>query len=142
MTDEQLELAGATVGLGATISAAMDAAPGFVPCGTPAEVVIGALREAGSAEPPADIAAGIQKVRGLTGHVSEHCGVPAHEGTDVAAVSEAGKGLLDELLGFAAASDAAALGPDDAAWLYRSLAALESGDDARAAELLAETPRG
>ena len=51
MNEIQNELAGATVALGATITAAMDDAPGFVPCGTPAQVVLDALNAAGSAEP-------------------------------------------------------------------------------------------
>ena len=55
MNEIQNELAGAAVALGATITAAMDDAPGFVPCGTPAQVVIDALVAAGAAEPAASL---------------------------------------------------------------------------------------
>jgi hypothetical protein len=139
MTEEQLELVGATVGLGATIAAAMDAAPGFVPCGTPAQVVTDALRKAG-AEAPAGLEQDIADVSGFVGHVSEHRGVPAHGTTDVSGLSDAGRDLLDALLAFAA-SDAGALAPEDAEWLYRSLAALEGDDEAKEAKQLSAKPR-
>ena len=51
MNEIQNELAGATVALGATITAAMDDAPGFVPCGTPAQVVLDALNAAAPLSP-------------------------------------------------------------------------------------------
>ena len=87
MNEIQNELAGATVALGATITAAMDDAPGFVPCGTPAQVV------------------------------------------------------LDALLGFAASANAETLSQDATSWLYRSLAALETGDDEKVGTQLAAAPR-
>ena len=87
MNEIQNELAGATVALGATITAAMDDAPGFVPCGTPAQVVLDALNAAGSAEPEADLPQHVAQVRGFVEHISGHRGVPAHVGTDVAALS-------------------------------------------------------
>ncbi len=141
MTEEQLELVGATVGLGATIAAAMDAAPGFVPCGTPAQVVTDALRKAGAAEAPSGLQQDIADVSGFVGHVSEHRGVPAHGTADVSGLSEDGRSLLDALFGYSAACDADGLAPEDAAWLYRSLAALEGDDAAKEAELLVQAPR-
>ncbi len=142
MNEMQSELAGATVALGATITAAMDDAPGFVPCGTPAQVVVDALSAAGLAEPPADLPQHLDQVRGFVEHVSGHRGVPAHAGTDIAVLSPAGRQLLDALLTFAAGADAETLSPDATAWLYRSLATLESGDDETANAQLVEMPRG
>ena len=141
MNEMQNELAGATVALGATITAAMDDAPGFVPCGTPAQVVLDALNAAGAAEPAADLPQQVAQVRGFVEHVSGHRGVAAHAGTDVAALSPAGKQLLDALLAFAASANAEALSADATSWLYRSLAALETGDGEKVNAQLAAVPR-
>lgn len=141
MNEIQNELAGATVALGATITAAMDDAPGFVPCGTPAQVVLDALNAAGTAEPETDLPQRVAQVRGFVEHVSGHRGVPAHTGTDVATLSPAGKQLLDALLGFAASANAETLSPEDTSWLYRSLAALETGNDEKVNAQLAAAPR-
>ncbi len=142
MNGMQSELAGATIALGATIAGAMDDVPGFVPCGTPAQAVIEALGAAGTAEPETDLSQRIARVRGLVEHVSGHRGVPAHDGADVSALSPAAKRLLDALLVFAASANAETLSPDGASWLYRSLAALGSGEDERADAQLAAAPRG
>lgn len=141
MNDLQNELAGATVALGATITAAMDDVPGFVPCGTPSQVVTGALAAAGAEEAPADLAARVQQVHGFVEHVADHRGVAPHADTDVKSISPAARQLLEALLGFAAAADAEGVTPDEAEWLYRSLAAVESGDDERATAQLAAAPR-
>lgn len=141
MNEMQSELAGATVALGATITAAMDDAPGFVPCGTPAQVVIDALNAAGAAEPEADLPQRVAQVRGFGEHVSDRRGVPAHAGTDVTALSPAGRQLLDALLAFAASANAETLSADATSWLYRSLAALEVGNDEKANAQLATAPR-
>lgn len=141
MNEIQNELAGATVALGATITAAMDDAPGFVPCGTPAQVVLDALNAASVAEPEADLPQRVAQVRGFVEHVSGHRGVPAHAGTDVAVLSPTGKQLLDALFGFAASANAETLSQDATSWLYRSLAALETGDDEKVNAQLAAAPR-
>ncbi len=141
MNDLQNELAGATVALGATITAAMDDVPGFVPCGTPSQVVTGALAAAGTEEAPADLAARVQQVHGFVEHVADHRGVASHADTDVKSISSAARQLLEALLGFAAAADAEGVTPDEAEWLYRSLAAVESGDDERATAQLGAAPR-
>ncbi|MEE8703973.1 MAG: hypothetical protein SOH58_03035 [Olsenella sp.] len=141
MNDLQNELAGATVALGATITAAMDDVPGFVPCGTPSQVVTGALVATGADEAPADLAARVQQVHGFVDHVADHRGVEPHADTDVTALSPAGRQLLEALLGFSASADADGVTPDEAEWLYRSLAAVESGDDERSNAQLAATPR-
>ena len=141
MNEIQNELAGAAVALGATITAAMDDTPGFVPCGTPAQVVIDALVAAGAAEPAASLPQQVAQVRGFVEHVSGHRGVPAHAGTDVTALSPAGKQLLDALLAFAASANAETLSADATSWLYRSLAALETGDGEKVNAQLAAAPR-
>ncbi|MEE8703917.1 MAG: hypothetical protein SOH58_02755 [Olsenella sp.] len=74
-------------------------------------------------------------------HVADHRGVEPHADTDVTALSPAGSQLLEALLGFSATADAGGVTPDEAEWLYRSLAAVESGDDERANAQLAATPR-
>ncbi len=43
MSDQKKQLAGAVIALGATITDAMDDVPGFVPCGTPAQVILDAI---------------------------------------------------------------------------------------------------
>lgn len=141
MNEMQNELAGATVALGATITAAMDDVPGFVPCGTPAQVVLDALAAAGAAEPEADLAQRVAQVRGFVEHVSGHRGVPAHAGTDITALSPVGKQLLDALFSFAASANAESLSPDATSWLYRSLAALEGNDDEKVTAQLSAAPR-
>lgn len=141
MNEMQNELAGATVALGATITAAMDDVPGFVPCGTPAQVVLDALVAAGAAEPATDLAQRVAQVRGFVEHVSGHRGVPAHAGTDITALSPVGKQLLDALFSFAASANAESLSPDATSWLYRSLAALEGNDDEKVTAQLSAAPR-
>ena len=141
MNEIQNELAGATVALGATITAAMDDAPGFVPCGTPAQVVLDALNAASVAEPEADLPQRVAQVRGFVEHVSDHRGVPAHAGTDITALSPVGKQLLDALFSFAASAGAESLSPDATSWLYRSLAALEGNDDEKVTAQLSAAPR-
>lgn len=110
MSDSKKQLAGAVVALGATITEAMDAVPGFVPCGTPAQVIVDAIRTYADGDDAA--AAGTaQDVLGFVQHVSEHRGVTAHQ--------------------------AASLDPARTEWMYRSLGALEAGS-AKAADLLAQ----
>ncbi|MCI1998714.1 MAG: hypothetical protein LKJ49_08775 [Olsenella sp.] len=139
MTSLQNELAHATIALGSTITAAMDDVPGFVPCGTPAQVVTDALRAASAPKEPAGISEQIDQVRGFVEHVAGHRAVPAHEGADPSALSADGSRLLDVLFGFASSPLASEPSPQQTEWLYRSLGALESGsDDAIRAMLDAE----
>jgi hypothetical protein len=129
MTSLQNELANATIALGATITAAMDDVPGFVPCGTPAQVVTDALRAASAPEESAGISEQVDQVRSFVEHVAGHRAVPAHEGTDPAELSADGSKLLDALFGFASSPLASEPSPQQTEWLYRSLGALESGSD-------------
>ena len=66
-------------GLGATMSAAMDAQPGFVPCGHAFSNLIEGLYASAACE-DADVLADIaQGVRGRSGHVAGHRGVAMGE---------------------------------------------------------------
>ena len=104
-------------------------------------MVLDALSAASVAEPEANLEQRVAQVRGFVEHVSGHRGVPAHVGTDVAALSPTGKQLLDALFGFAASANAETLSPEDTSWLYRSLAALETGDDEKVGAQLAAAAR-
>lgn len=63
-------------GLGATMTAAMDAAPGFVPCGHAFGVVIEGLRATVASDDEAELAELAQAVHDRSEHVSAHRGVP------------------------------------------------------------------
>jgi hypothetical protein len=71
MSTAQDQLAGALVALGATITDAMDAAPGFVPCGTPSQVIIDALNTYAAADDAA-IAQTTPNILAFVEHVSDH----------------------------------------------------------------------
>lgn len=136
MSDQKKQLAGAVIALGATITDAMDDVPGFVPCGTPAQVILNAI----STYADADDAAAEQvtpNIVDFVSHVSEHRSVPAHAPADVDALDDAQRQLAQRVLDLAAANTADTLEPAQVEWLYRSLGALEAGSD-RAADLLAQ----
>ena len=74
--DTKQQLVNALVGLGSTITEAMDVIEGFVPCGHPALTVSNAL-VALDADDDAALAQQLETVEGFIDHVSENRGVSA-----------------------------------------------------------------
>ena len=136
--DTKQQLVNALVGLGATITEAMDVIEGFVPCGHPALTVSNAL-VALDTEDDAALAQQLETVEGFIDHVSENRGVTAHHD------------LFVELVGpkadlFAAIREVGTLMQTAGVkntkvneWVYRSLAALNDSDE-KAADKLTEAP--
>ena len=136
--DTKQQLVNALVGLGSTITEAMDVIEGFVPCGHPALTVSNALVTL-DADDDAALAQQLEAVEGFIDHVSENRGVTAHHD------------LFVELVGpkadlFAAIREVGTLMQTAGVkntqvneWVYRSLAALNDSDE-KAAEKLAEAP--
>ncbi|SEH68845.1 MULTISPECIES: hypothetical protein [Atopobiaceae] len=135
MTDQQNRLLGAVVALGATIADAMDDAPGFTPCATPAQMILVGLRTC-SAQDDTGVEQRIAETLELAAHVADHRGVAVHTAADVESFSPAQRRLADELQSRASAADIQMITETEVAWLYRALAALE-GDDDQATRLLA-----
>ena len=136
--DTKEQLVDALVGLGATITEAMDVIEGFVPCGHPALTVSNALVSLGT-DDDAALAQQLETVEGFIDHVSENRGVAAHHDLFVELV-----GPKAEL--FAAIREVGTLMQTAGVkntqvneWVYRSLAALNDSDE-KAAEKLAEAP--
>lgn len=123
MSTAQDQLAGALIALGATITDAMDAAPGFVPCGTPSQVIIDALNTYAAGD-DATIAQTTPNIIAFVEHVSDHRGVTAHEAAHADAAKGDGAETFSKVLAFAAEADLSAVTPDKAEWLYRTLASL------------------
>ena len=136
--DTKEQLVDALVGLGATITEAMDVIEGFVPCGHPALTVSNAL-VALDTEDDAALAQQLETVEGFIDHVSENRGVTAHHDASVeltgskanlfAAIREVGTLM----------QTAGVKNTQVNEWVYRSLAALNDSDE-KAAEKLAEAP--
>ncbi len=136
--DTKEQLVDALVGLGSTITEAMDVIEGFVPCGHPALTVSNAL-VALNADDDAALAQQLETVKGFIDHVSENRGVAAHHD------------LFVELVGpkadlFAAIREVGTLMQTAGVkntqvneWVYRSLAALNDSDE-KAADKLTEAP--
>ena len=134
--DTKEQLVDALVGLGTTITEAMDVIEGFVPCGHPALTVSNAL-VALDTEDDAALAQQLETVEGFIDHVSENRGVTAHHDASVeltgskanlfAAIREVGTLM----------QTAGVKNTQVNEWIYRSLAAL-NGNDEKSAELLAE----
>lgn len=135
MSEQKKQLAGSLIALGATITDAMDDVPGFLPCGTPAQVILNAINVYSNGDDATALETS-QNVLGFIGHVSEHRGVTAHEMADVDALTSEQSQLAAKVLELAQA-DANSLDPVKTEWLYRSLAALEPGNG-NAATLLAQ----
>lgn len=128
MKQQNAPIAGALVGLGATISQAMDENEGFVPCGHPAAVVLDGLRALGSPLDDAAYADKLEAIRGFIAHVSEHRNVPAHNGVDMNGVTGLRAQLLSILEQVARIlDDKEGLHQNINVWVYRSLAAIEEG---------------
>ncbi len=136
--DTKQQLINALVGLGTTITEAMDVIEGFVPCGHPALTVSNALVSLGS-DDDAALAQQLETVKGFIDHVSENRGVTAHHDASVeltgpkadlfAAIREVGTLM----------QTAGVKNTQVNEWIYRSLAALDSSDE-KVAEQLAESP--
>lgn len=136
--DTKQQLVNALVGLGSTITEAMDVIEDFVPCGHPALTVSNAL-VALDADDDAGLTQQLETVKGFIDHVSENRGVTAHH--DVLVELAGPKANL-----FAAIREVVALMQTAGVkntqvneWIYRSLAALDSSDE-KVAEQLAESP--
>ena len=136
--DTKQQLVNALVGLGATITEAMDVIEGFVPCGHPALTVSNAL-VALDTDDDAALAQQLETVDGVIDHVSENRGVTAHHGINVeltgpkadlfATIREVGTLMQTAGVKNSQVNE----------WVYRSLAALNDSDE-KAAEKLAEAP--
>ena len=136
--DTKQQLVNALVGLGTTITEAMDVIEGFVPCGHPALTVSNAL-VALDADDDAPLTQQLETVEGFIDHVSENRGVTAHHGVHAELV-----GPKADL--FAAIREVGTLMQTAGVkntqvneWVYRSLAALNDSDE-KAAKKLAEVP--
>ena len=136
--DTKQQLINALVGLGSTITEAMDVIEGFVPCGHPALTVSNALVALGS-DDNSVLAQQLETVGGFIDHVSENRGVSAYHDLTVELV-----GPKADL--FAAIREVGALMQTAGVkntqvneWVYRGLAALNDSDE-KAAEKLAESP--
>lgn len=136
MNEQQKQLAGNIVALGATITEAMDDCPGFVPCGTPAQITLDAIATL-NADDDAEIARETQTVAGFVQHVAGHRGVRAHEPADVSNLSATQQQLVQKIAEFATGSNGSEVTPEQSSWLYRSLAAFEHDDAAAEAQLRA-----
>lgn len=129
-------LAGALVGLGGTITQAMNELEGFVPCGHPASVVIDGLVALNKDLTEAELNEKTETVRGFIDHVSEHRGVPAHPVASMEDVSSSRHELLDCLEDVARKlQPKGGLHQNINEWMYRSLAAIEGTAEAVSLQL-------
>lgn len=135
--DTKQQLVNALVGLGSTITEAMDVIEGFVPCGHPALTVSNAL-VALDADDEATLAEHVETVRGFIDHVSENRGVTAHHDIELGELTGAKAELFAEISAIANLTKTAGVKNTQVnEWLYRSLAALNQSD-ATAVDKLAE----
>lgn len=138
--DTKQQLVNALVGLGSTITEAMDVIKGFVPCGHPALVVTSALNALTDGADEATLAEHVETVRGFIDHVSENRGVTAHHDIELGELTGVKAELFAEISAIANLTKTAGVKNTQVnEWLYRSLAALDSSDE-KAAEQLAESP--
>lgn len=138
--DTKQQLVNALVGLGSTITEAMDVIEGFVPCGHPALVVTGALNALTDGADEATLAEHVETVCGFIDHVSENRGVTAHHDIELGELTGAKAELFAEISAIANLTKTAGVKNTQVnEWLYRSLAALNSSDE-KAAEQLADSP--
>ncbi len=139
MNSDNAQLAGALVGLGATISQAMDEHEDFVPCGHPASVVFGGLASLDATMSEEERREQVDTVTALTNHVSEKRSVPAHDILDVLELGGVKTSLLGELQDVAADVQRKEGSNEHVnAWIYRSLAAIERSGNLEAAARMAE----
>ena len=123
-------------GLGATMTAAMAAQPGFVPCEHAFGVVIEGLEAAVSSSDESRLSEVAEDVRARSEHVSAHRGVPMGTAQMPAPATPEAALLLAALRGIAAdAACAMRLGRMDQdvdVFLLNALAALGAGDASHA----------
>lgn len=123
-------------GLGATMTAAMAAQPGFVPCEHAFGVVIEGLEAAVSSSDESRLSEVAEDVRARSEHVSAHRGVPMGTAQMPAPATPEAALLLAALRGIAAdAACAMRLGcmdQDVDVFLVNALAALGAGDASHA----------
>ena len=123
-------------GLGATMTAAMAAQPGFVPCEHAFGVVIEGLEAAVSSSDESRLSEVAEDVRARSEHVSAHRGVPMGTAQMPAPATPEAALLLAALRGIAAdAACAMRLGRMDQdvdVFLVNTLAALGAGDASHA----------
>ena len=136
--DTKQQLINALVGLGSTITEAMDVIEGFVPCGHPALTVSNALVALGS-DDNSVLAQQLETVDGFIDHVSENRGVAAYHGIEVELVGPKAD-LFSAIREIGTLMQTAGVKNTQVnEWVYRSLAALNDSDE-KAAEKLAEAP--
>lgn len=136
--DTKQQLVNALVGLGATITEAMDVIEGFVPCGHPALTVSNALVVL-NADDDAALAQQLETVKGFIDHVSENRGVTAHHDVFVELTGPKAD-LLAAIREVGALMQTAGVKNTQVnECVYRSLAALDSSDE-KAAGQLTEVP--
>ncbi len=82
------QLVAELVGLGSTMCAAMDAMPGFVPCGHAFGVVIEGLAASAASTSAEELVSVAADVRARSEHVSDHRGVPQGKAVDVMAIPD------------------------------------------------------
>ena len=131
MDARTLELAGALIGLGGTITNAMDADPDFTPCRRPAGIVMGNVAALGENLPDEEYAARTEQVLALMEHVGEHHGATVAGAHDASALTAEQEELLSALIELTATTlpklEADVFSPEVNAFFYRSLATL-AGD--------------
>ena len=138
--DTKQQLVNALVGLGSTITEAMDVIEGFVPCGHPALVVTSALNALTDGADETTLAEHVETVRGFIDHVSENRGVTAHHDIELGELTGVKAELFAGISAIANLTKTAGVKNTQVnEWLYRSLAALDSSDE-KAAEQLADSP--
>ena len=136
--DTKEQLVDALVGLGSTITEAMDVIEGFVPCGHPALTVSNAL-VALDVDDDAALAQQLEAIEGFIDHVSENRGVTAHHDAFVELAGPKAD-LLAAIRKVGALMQTAGVKNTQVnEWVYRSLAALNDSDE-KAAKKLAEAP--
>lgn len=136
--DTKEQLVDALVGLGATITEAMDVIEGFVPCGHPALTVSNALVSLGT-DDDAALAQQLETVKGFIDHVSENRGVTAHHDVFVELAGPKADLLVAIREVGALMQTAGVKNTQVNEWVYRSLAALNDSDE-KAADKLTEAP--
>ena len=143
------ELIGALIGLGGTITRAMDQIEGFVPCGNPAAVVLGGLATWGNGGvEDRDLEGCAEQARGFIQHVSEHRGVEACPVFDASELTDADRALIDGLAKAAVEASCylmqGSYSDEINAYFYRALASIgkrDADEVAKATDFLPEANR-
>lgn len=132
MNRHNIELVGALVKLGGTITHAMDADPEFVPCGRPAGIVMDNVLALALSISANELAKRIQMVSTLAEHVEDHHGAAPARVIDATKLSAKQLALVENLIDLAGVAYPAlkkdASDPNVNAYFYRALAALDGTD--------------